>query len=480
MREIKNKIKTCRDEHETCGSAELPILPRRLIDVCTGDPTVSARIYHSKGKERGDYTALSYCWGGSQEFVTTLDSLDSFSASLPVELLPKTIKDAIQVTRDIGIRFLWVDSLCIIQDSVGDKALEIDAMGSIYKKATITIAAGSASRALDGFLQDRAIPDATSLPIHILTGKTGKVWLAPSRKLFVEVDVSNPLENRGWALQESLLSRRVIYYGSRDLLWRCQAQCNIAVLPTHNLYYEDRVFAALPTSIFQVDQRQKQLQVLPNQQEEVWRGLVHAYAGRDLTNFDDRLPALAGIASELQRVWGDAYLAGMWRRCLILHLAWSRYTVGIEGFPLEPLKSPSWSWASSQGDVYFPDTEDFREDAEVLDVNVIPVDARCPFGQVRSGMLRLRAAVRPWGDEIDAHDCYMDIGPDGSHVADENCLLLLLGSDKFGWPQFLIVAKAPAEHSSNTFMRIGTGRFKSERKDYWDLPFRDVRDITIV
>lgn len=85
--------------------------------------------------------------------MTTLATIDAFTRRLPTSTLPKTIQDAIKVTQKLGLRYLWVDAFCIVQDSPKDLAKEIDAMGTTYNQATITIAAIGAASVEDGFLQ---------------------------------------------------------------------------------------------------------------------------------------------------------------------------------------------------------------------------------------------------------------------------------------------------------------------------------------
>ncbi len=103
--------------------------------------------------ELGSYAALSYCWGSHQSFVASTKSLERLKSGFPIENLPPTIKDAVEVTRKLGLRYLRVDALCILQDCKKDKTFQIERMGSIYKNATVTIAASMASSVTNGFLR---------------------------------------------------------------------------------------------------------------------------------------------------------------------------------------------------------------------------------------------------------------------------------------------------------------------------------------
>ncbi|PKS08559.1 hypothetical protein jhhlp_004945 [Lomentospora prolificans] len=147
----KSWIETCRTQHEKCFFDSTPLLPTRVIDV--GELCHKwAKVHISDKGERGNYVALSYCWGGDQVVVARQKSLAWLTTVIPLPKLPRTLSDAIAITPRFGFRYLWVDALCILQHSPEDKAREIQRMGSNYKKAVVTIAAATASRAADGFL----------------------------------------------------------------------------------------------------------------------------------------------------------------------------------------------------------------------------------------------------------------------------------------------------------------------------------------
>lgn len=144
------RIKNCQEEHLGCPDSTIPLLPRRVIDVgCKEEKTL--RLYEPKEDERGRYTTLSYCWGSEPQFTTTLDSRAGLLQDMSKCKLSQTHLDAIRVTRELGIRYLWIDALCIIQDSAVDKMIDIPNMSTIYRNSTITIAASEAKSAHSGF-----------------------------------------------------------------------------------------------------------------------------------------------------------------------------------------------------------------------------------------------------------------------------------------------------------------------------------------
>jgi Heterokaryon incompatibility protein (HET) len=96
-----------------------------------------------------------------------MSNLNSYTQELSI-VFPKTLSDAIKVCREIGMRYIWIDALCIVQDDPKDKAREIGQMGRIYKDATLTIMAASAKTVHEGSVDDAKIdaPEA-KLPFHI-------------------------------------------------------------------------------------------------------------------------------------------------------------------------------------------------------------------------------------------------------------------------------------------------------------------------
>ncbi|OQV07827.1 hypothetical protein CLAIMM_12198 isoform 3 [Cladophialophora immunda] len=146
----------CLNKHKRCNSAaatQNPLLPTRVIDVGGNDPALVAKIHISTADERGAYCCLSYCWGEANQYLTTRQNLESTTKEIPKSQLAKTILDAMEATQRLGFRFLWVDALCIIQDSDEDKSTEINKMGAIFRNATLTIAAATARSATEGFLR---------------------------------------------------------------------------------------------------------------------------------------------------------------------------------------------------------------------------------------------------------------------------------------------------------------------------------------
>lgn len=142
---ISTWIKDCHDDHPACKpSTSSGTLPTRVIDVGSPDGRTEPRLCDTNG-EPGDYIALSHCWGGRQPLRTTKENICSMKTCIPWAKLPNTFQDAISVTRRLGIRYLWIDSLCIVQDDAQDWEREAAKMALIFEAAYITIAATAAT-----------------------------------------------------------------------------------------------------------------------------------------------------------------------------------------------------------------------------------------------------------------------------------------------------------------------------------------------
>ena len=215
---VKTWIHECTNIHPQCPRPEPATLPRRVIDVrdLQGDES-RVKLYISNN-DLGSYVALSYCWGGPQTYSLTTKTIESFQKGIELCKLPATIRDAIRVTKLIKQPYLWVDALCIVQDSDDDKEEDIAQMHEIYSNAIVTISATTANNCQGGFLaQQSSIHDSPILvPYMCPTGEYGCIQL----RHYLQVNNQEALEQRAWALQERCLSPRVLAFRS-VLWWQC-------------------------------------------------------------------------------------------------------------------------------------------------------------------------------------------------------------------------------------------------------------------
>ncbi|KAF1988623.1 HET-domain-containing protein [Aulographum hederae CBS 113979] len=277
------------------------------------------------------YAALSHCWGGiALTVITTLGTLPRRKQRIEYSELPLLFRDAIQITSKLGLRYIWIDCLCIIQDSHDDWEAEAARMCGIYEGAHLTLAAGSSSSSKEPILQARTV---SHIPLR-LPGYAEEIIARKSTEDLKPEWNGGPLSTRGWTWQEYMLSRRVVMFTEKEVKWHCktltQCECSpqAAGPDLHSNLYETHRDAYY-----------------------TWHTYLEAFSRRKLTFTSDKLYAIAGAASKIHTAVGSDYLAGLWKNNLIVDLLWHRdRSIGI---PIAKLHSnnpdfnpPSWSWAS--------------------------------------------------------------------------------------------------------------------------------------
>jgi hypothetical protein len=232
-----------------------------------------------------------------------------------IEDLPMTIRDAIRVTRRLGFRYLWIDALCTLQDDEADKLAQISKMGDIYRHAILTIAASTSDNVQSGFLGASPMHHGCRLPVCLSDGSDGEIGFIVRQAPIWE---GKPLSTPAWILQEFLLSPRILLYGEGEVRWQCQTE-HLKPLVESHIYYTPP-FQRLPNEVFR--RSRTSAAKLRTPQAEIWGSLIVEYSQRKLTIPEDRLPAILGIAKELERTWEDQFLAGMRKSSLVNHLGW--------------------------------------------------------------------------------------------------------------------------------------------------------------
>lgn len=457
-------LKACKKHHDSCLSGRVPNLPTRVIHVGDSPEYRDVRLEVPEQGSKAEYVALSHCWGGNIDITLKEDNLEEFKTGLPFKDLAANFQDAIEVTRKLGIRYLWIDSLCIIQDSADGKDWERESerMTTVYRDCTLTVSAMSSEKSKDGFLTRRPDDDTAvnweSARVKSLPGDDRDVQARvgrfdPSQEeslwdLEDNPEKKSPLARRGWTLQENVLSPRRLYYGAKLIHWTCPSVRRSAN-GMHGMHRLDKRYPAASPVIFS-DILNQQAQVPAYDVEKVlmdYYTLVENYSMRDLIKASDKLPALSGIVQYLQPVLGD-YLAGLWRCDIVGGLWWVRK---IGGGPVPDYRAPSWSWASVDGAVLCGTCmkEEGPFDVQVLEHNIQLTDPSNPFGQIKSAssltlrgrtkrLIRpLRYRANPGEDMDDLFDVVIDeIPQDGTgHKGNDwskNLSSFLPGGDLFG------------------------------------------------
>lgn len=361
-RTIKSWLHQCTHDHASCTSSlmEKP-LPTRLVDV--GSATQEPFLVHTQGLS-GQYMALSYCWGMDQAVKLTTKLVDLPSVVFALNTLPPTLKDAVLICRQLGIRYLWIDALCIVQDSLNndDWIREAGRMDSTYGNSFLTIAASAAHDTNSGILN---VPQLSSLDICALpcVDQSKSPMTLWAQYCPYDVDDLQPLAQRAWAFQEYMLSPRVLSYHKDQLAWECNSS---------------KLYSSGPIST--LSQRLAR-------SSRTWQDIVQKYTGRKLTFLSDRLDALAGYAKMMQSKSRDEdrYLAGLWFRGLSQQLLW--FSTARPPVPRPSVyRAPTWSWASIDGPIQYPTSEAaglVHLDIKVLDA-VVATSELNPFGTLKS------------------------------------------------------------------------------------------------
>lgn len=420
-------IQNCRNTHSQCGhrvfSVDIDVVPTRLIDVGTNNRSQPPRLClprKDQSSENIEYVALSYAWGpinNSHSSRTTESNLEEMIRGLPFSQLPKTIQDAIVFTRKLGFRYLWVDALCILQSEgphdtshQEDWSHEATRFGYYYQNAAITIAATGARSSDDGlFLPRPALafdPNPVILRRKRPTGETRDISILPNVPSWISEIKRAPLYERGWAIQERILSARVVHFAANMVLWECYERrateidhVGSSLSNRHNGMVYEEVSDFMPVI------RKLQLQGgAASQVVREWYSFVEGYTSAKFTFMGDRLPALSGITALIQRHIPGGYGAGLWQSAIPEGLAWLIEDELIKDVP-NPVSPPvtkaelqqmlpSWSWAASRGTVRFLSSLDSWEpvlEMEDWDVKSAGVDTS---GQILSARLRVRSAFK--------------------------------------------------------------------------------------
>lgn len=232
-------LRRCRESHFACRSLakDKAALPSRILDISPEGP-MSDPVLVECSSTRDDYVTLSHRWGGSKVITTTTATLSIRKAGIPVAEMPKTFRDAIKITRALGFRYLWIDSLCIIQDDLEDWEAEAEKMGQIYQKSSLTIFAVMATSADTGCFPDspRSGYDGIHWPCFIGTlhcnleqtwhpSHSDKLYIfskqEPERSRQDSMRPRGPLDSRGWVLQEESFSSCRLSFCHQGVFWEC-------------------------------------------------------------------------------------------------------------------------------------------------------------------------------------------------------------------------------------------------------------------
>jgi hypothetical protein len=417
-------------------------MPTRVLEILVPDGNrICLRKAQALPADDGRrYVALSHCWGqGGTPFTSTRGTLPLRMEGIDIATLPKTFRDAVALVQRLGLRYLWIDSLCIVQDDSDDWARESAQMANVYRRAHLVLNAANSPGDTAGFLSERVILDTVLLPPPPLSttglgsseqqlglqlrSPSGKRWHDPSGP---DNLAGEPVTARAWCLQERYLPTRALQYGTYQAFWECESmrasEVGDAVAQELEGGRGGRLTrlcrtgngAAGSGSVFARQRRDPRYEGGSDSEDVAWIGwykMIEDYTARQITKATDRLPALSGLAQAVASKTqpGNHYLAGLWRFGLLEGLLWCKARPGSQALVQPGLLyvAPSWSWASVAGPVRFPiytwytkrarwkaKMADFEPLAEYLGHSTQRLDAD-PYGRLGLSRLLLRAPVLP-------------------------------------------------------------------------------------
>ncbi|KAF2763329.1 HET-domain-containing protein [Pseudovirgaria hyperparasitica] len=460
----------CVNEHTTCHRP-VSSLPTRVIDVGkTSEDKVSLHI--SSGC-MGQYAALSHCWGTHMPLQTTRKNLEEHCSSIAMTRLPQTFRDSVELCRMLNIRFLWIDSLCIIQDDPDDWEAEVSRMGKVYYDAHLVLAASQAKDSSGGLFNKLGESVHQSMHVGTVHDSSGA-----ESKIHVNVTpignnimlhwhsmalLNSPLACRAWALQEHILASKIVHFTRTEIYWECSSTvaCECMIMDHSQAESEcirrERIFR--PHSTKEEYLEGPFSHSIPESSSLLWLELLSKYFSRHTTYESDRLPAIAGLASYLKSHGASEYIGGLWKKDLARSLLWTAIPT-VRRDPRRVNGSPTWSpfcadlskntqkqttisfgWSGGH-DIYPFELKYFIHD---IDVHCTP-SRPDPFGRISSGMLRLRGKTLPirsldHGDRVTfarlGHNdtsmvVYWDVDP---HEVDKDRLYFLLVAQRTDRPE---------------------------------------------
>ncbi len=240
-------LQICHETHPECSQNTKVALPTRVLEVNKmNSKQIQLRMTHAN--ETGAYIALSHCWGGKIDMKTTSENINARLESISFANLPKTFQDAVTVTRELGVKYLWIDALCIIQDDANDWVNESKNMAAVYKDAYMVLGADMSTDSNGGFLDpSEGAYNQDGEPLAVVDSEMTSIFvrghrdhgalcvMLPSWKTMYEHYIpASPLSKRAWTLQEQFLATRMTHFDSREIIWQCDSALSCECMELDN------------------------------------------------------------------------------------------------------------------------------------------------------------------------------------------------------------------------------------------------------
>ncbi|KAH7066308.1 heterokaryon incompatibility protein-domain-containing protein, partial [Paraphoma chrysanthemicola] len=319
-------LKSCLHGQSTvCRSlATCAVSPRRTINIRDPDRP----FLQDKGNRQIGYVALSYKWGTSKRYMSLVTNVHEHYRAIALDALPKTFFDAIYVAHNLGFSHLWIDALCIVQDLEEERNEEIQNMGDIFRGAVLTLFAEDADNADAGLsrARDPRCIRPCKIELQVACREIVSLMSLYVRKEPTRLPKARPLKQRGWVLQEEVLSPRGLHFGSDQIWWDCHCFTSRESFPDLEKdksltetagYWSTTGIARNDFGILRCLLKfQKRARLYGNKSKEIfraWYNLVHVYCQRELTFVSDILPALTGLAMAVAKSHNLQYVNGIWK-----------------------------------------------------------------------------------------------------------------------------------------------------------------------
>ena len=390
FRWAKSLLDECQSRHNSCSRAYKSAIqaPTRLLDLDGVESKGRIRLVvvdHTKGA-RPEYLTLSHRWGNKPTVRLLQGNEADFTESISMQGLPLTFQHAVTVTVRLGFRYLWIDSLCIIQDLLADWERESAIMGDIYRGSICTIAACSAMDSHEGFFSSRN--PLLDLPCR-LNEQVGVVNCFNFGRLPADY-----LSSRGWVVQERALSSRTLFYRAGAISWECvETEFEERGVKEQADQPKSRFYNLSLIKLGKLDLSTPSESLLMF--HTYWTKLLGFYSATHLTRPSDRLVAISGVISKIRQSTQLTPLAGLWKEILPAELLWKAEDVS-HLLQMQEHRAPSWSWASFDGRItnqwvkLARESHDFKWKIDVLEAEA----AAAPSGQVFASYLHLRGPLR--------------------------------------------------------------------------------------
>ena len=402
----KTWLRECRQTHLFCEAPLPSFAPTRLVHIVNKN---LVRVVLSQEQDAyHSYAAFSHCWGKAKTVKLLKANMQALQHGIPILDLPLSYQEAVSVCQALDVSYIWIDSLCIIQDSIDDWTREAAMMKDVYQNSILNICAAAAAESSEASFQcrDTSLIVPFEVDVVLKEADTRRYQLVASGDIDDDI-LTSPLRSRAWVYQEDVLSKRSLRLTRGQLWWECQQTIACETYPS-----------GMPTFLLPENQaaRYRARQELSRYSQASgssfsddgndrkywhWYNSIEDYSEGALTQPTDKLVALSGVAQsygDLNRLQDEDYIAGFWKSQLPYALCWQP-TENKWTYRPPVYVAPSWSWASINGGVEFPFLpEEMKLDStkslcQVRHIKLHYVHAHYKTGPLRGGCIHLHGNI---------------------------------------------------------------------------------------